>query len=359
MPTLSIFPSYPIFQDKNGNPLERGYINIGTAGSDPVANAITVYYDSGLTQTATQPIRTVAGYPVNSSNERTMLYMSGSDYSLRVADSNNVQVTYELNATDVSYLTGSTAQDNTANIATNTANIATNTSNIATNTSNISTNTSSISTNAGNISTNTSNISTNTSNIATNTSNIAANTAAIAAISPLWKDTWNAYIDDNQTGASSTTWQSVNLGTRLDVTDDWTNTIFKFDIKGRVYSSAQTNRYIEFDGFLTKKVGSEPQILIKSSTGTVSGATTGEAEVIQGALTASGTKINIGTTANGNFSTGFGTVNIERQDNSDEFCVRIDVTYYTAVTNMDMQLAISGTRDYSGSLLSSSNGTEF
>jgi hypothetical protein len=86
MSALSIQPTYPIFIETDGQPLEDGYIWIGTANLDPQGNPINVYWDSALTQLAGQPIRTSGGYPVNSGTP-ARLYVN-SDYSIRVMNKN-------------------------------------------------------------------------------------------------------------------------------------------------------------------------------------------------------------------------------------------------------------------------------
>lgn len=90
MPTLSVQPTYPIFTDIDGQPLEDGYIWIGTANLDPQTNPINVYWDAGLTLLAAQPIRTLAGYPSNSGTP-ARLYVN-SDYSIRVMNKNGSTV---------------------------------------------------------------------------------------------------------------------------------------------------------------------------------------------------------------------------------------------------------------------------
>jgi len=85
MSALSIQPTYPIFTETDGLPLENGYIWIGAANLDPQGNPITVYWDAALTITAPQPIRTLNGYPSRSGTP-ARLYVN-SDYSIRVQDS--------------------------------------------------------------------------------------------------------------------------------------------------------------------------------------------------------------------------------------------------------------------------------
>ena len=52
---------FPVFFDSNGDPLDDGYVYIGTVDEDPITNPIQVYFDAGLTQPAAQPLRTVRG----------------------------------------------------------------------------------------------------------------------------------------------------------------------------------------------------------------------------------------------------------------------------------------------------------
>ncbi len=86
MSALSVNPTFPIFTDIDGQPLENGYVYIGTANLDPQGNPINVYWDAALTQLAVQPIRTRGGYPVNSGTP-ARLYVN-SDYSIRVMNQN-------------------------------------------------------------------------------------------------------------------------------------------------------------------------------------------------------------------------------------------------------------------------------
>ena len=90
MSALSIQPTYPIFTGIDGQPLEDGYVWIGTANLDPQTNPINVYWDAALTLPAAQPIRTLAGYPANSGTP-ARLYVN-SDYSIRVMNKNGSTV---------------------------------------------------------------------------------------------------------------------------------------------------------------------------------------------------------------------------------------------------------------------------
>ena len=82
MTALSIQPPFPIFSDSDGQPLDNGYIWIGTVNLAPQTNPISIYWDAALTQTAAQPLRTSGGYIVNSGTP-AVIY-AASDYSILV-----------------------------------------------------------------------------------------------------------------------------------------------------------------------------------------------------------------------------------------------------------------------------------
>lgn len=86
MSALSVQPTFPIFTDIDGQPLEDGYIFIGAANLNPQTNPITVYQNAALTTVAVQPIRTRGGYPVFSGTPGR-LYVN-SDYSIQVQNKN-------------------------------------------------------------------------------------------------------------------------------------------------------------------------------------------------------------------------------------------------------------------------------
>lgn len=98
MSALSIQPVYPIFTDIDGQPLEAGYVWIGTANLDPQTNPINVYWDAALTIAAPQPIRTLAGYPSRNGTP-ARLYVN-SDYSIRVMNRNGSTVYSAPSATE-------------------------------------------------------------------------------------------------------------------------------------------------------------------------------------------------------------------------------------------------------------------
>ena len=57
MSANSLSVPFPIFNDIDGDPLDAGYIYIGTANLDPVTNPISVYFDEALTVPAAQPVQ--------------------------------------------------------------------------------------------------------------------------------------------------------------------------------------------------------------------------------------------------------------------------------------------------------------
>lgn len=91
MSANSLSVPFPIFNDIDGDPLDAGYIYIGTANLDPVTNPISVYFDEALTIPASQPIRTLNGFPSNSGSP-ARLYISADDYSITVKNKNGSQV---------------------------------------------------------------------------------------------------------------------------------------------------------------------------------------------------------------------------------------------------------------------------
>jgi hypothetical protein len=90
MSALSIQPPYPAFAGADGQPLENGYIWVGTVNLNPQVNQIAVYWDSALTIAAAQPIRTLNGYPVYQGTPAR--FYAGSDYSIQVLDSKGTVV---------------------------------------------------------------------------------------------------------------------------------------------------------------------------------------------------------------------------------------------------------------------------
>ena len=110
MSALSIQPPYPAFAGTDGQPLENGYIYVGTVNLNPQVNPITVYWDAALTIPAAQPIRTFNGYPVYQGTPSR--FYAGSDYSIQVLDSKGSLVYTSLHGNVAS---GSVASNATGN----------------------------------------------------------------------------------------------------------------------------------------------------------------------------------------------------------------------------------------------------
>lgn len=91
MAALSIQVPYPVFYDRDGDPLDNGNIYIGVANLDPVANPIQVYFDEALTIPASQPLKTSNGY-VYRNGTPAQLYVNATDFSITVKDSKNTLV---------------------------------------------------------------------------------------------------------------------------------------------------------------------------------------------------------------------------------------------------------------------------
>ena len=92
MPLTQLAPPYPIFTDKNGDPLDAGYLYFGVVNLNPETNPIQVYYDSALTQPAAQPLRTSNGYVMR--NGSPALIYANSQFSVTVRNKNNELVIY-------------------------------------------------------------------------------------------------------------------------------------------------------------------------------------------------------------------------------------------------------------------------
>jgi hypothetical protein len=95
MSALSVEPPFPAFAGADGQPLDDGYIWIGTVNLNPITNPIVAYWDDALTITAVQPIRTSGGYPVYQGTP-SRIYTNG-DYSIQVQNKNATVVYTSLN----------------------------------------------------------------------------------------------------------------------------------------------------------------------------------------------------------------------------------------------------------------------
>lgn len=111
MSAIEVNPPFPVFSDIDGQPLENGYIWIGTVNLNPQTNPINVYWDAALTISATQPIRTLGGYPSNSGTPAR--FFVNADYSIRVMNRNGSTIYSSLNGNAVG--SGTVATNATGN----------------------------------------------------------------------------------------------------------------------------------------------------------------------------------------------------------------------------------------------------
>jgi len=77
---------YPVFTDKDGRPLDNGYVYFGTVYENPETSPVQVYYDPGLTQLAPQPLRTSNGYIMR--NGSPAILYAADLYSVTLRDKN-------------------------------------------------------------------------------------------------------------------------------------------------------------------------------------------------------------------------------------------------------------------------------
>jgi hypothetical protein len=91
MSALSIEVPFPVFQDRDGQPLENGYIWLGVANLNPQVNPIIAYFDVALTIPAAQPLRTINGY-ISNAGTPAQVYVDAVNFSILVQDSKGSMV---------------------------------------------------------------------------------------------------------------------------------------------------------------------------------------------------------------------------------------------------------------------------
>jgi hypothetical protein len=91
MSAISIQVPFPVFQDRDGQPLDNGYIWIGVPNLSPQINPVNVYFDEALTILAPQPLRTINGY-ISRSGSPAQVYVDGVNFSILVQDSKGSMV---------------------------------------------------------------------------------------------------------------------------------------------------------------------------------------------------------------------------------------------------------------------------
>lgn len=88
---------FEYFTDTNGDPLDGGYVYIGTSNQSPKTSPVTVYFDSAMTIPAPQPLRTTAGRIVRSGSP-AVIYFNEPTFSILVENKSGQQVTYSATA---------------------------------------------------------------------------------------------------------------------------------------------------------------------------------------------------------------------------------------------------------------------
>lgn len=91
MSALSIQVPFPVFNDRDGQPLDNGYVWIGQPNLSPQTNPVNVYFDEALTILAPQPLRTINGY-ISNSGTPAQVYIDGVNFSILVQDSKGTMV---------------------------------------------------------------------------------------------------------------------------------------------------------------------------------------------------------------------------------------------------------------------------
>ena len=107
--SLQIASPFQQFFDRDGSPLDNGFVYVGTVNLNPETNPLTVYFDDALTIPAAQPLRTSNGYIVRNGSP-ARIYTSQEDFSLTVREKNNVLVFTVADATSLSNLAVQFAQ---------------------------------------------------------------------------------------------------------------------------------------------------------------------------------------------------------------------------------------------------------
>jgi len=86
MSALSIQVPFPVFQDRDGQPLDNGYVFLGVANLNPQTNPVVAYFNEALTIVAAQPLRTINGY-ISNAGTPAQVYIDGVSFSILVQDS--------------------------------------------------------------------------------------------------------------------------------------------------------------------------------------------------------------------------------------------------------------------------------
>jgi hypothetical protein len=100
---LPVEQPFKTYTDRDGHPLDSGYVYFGQPDQNPITAPVTVYWDAAGTQPAAQPLRTENGYIVRAGTPANVFF-SGS-YSELVQDKRGRQVFYARTSNDFSSAT--------------------------------------------------------------------------------------------------------------------------------------------------------------------------------------------------------------------------------------------------------------
>jgi hypothetical protein len=92
MTLTQLAPPYPIFTDRDGSPLDAGYLYFGEVNQNPETNPIQIYYDSAFTIPAAQPLRTSNGYVMRNGSPAAVY--TNDYFSVTVRNKKNELVIY-------------------------------------------------------------------------------------------------------------------------------------------------------------------------------------------------------------------------------------------------------------------------
>lgn len=94
MANILVQSPFQYLTDRNGRALANGNVYIGEPNQDPQNFPKAAYFDVGGTVVAPNPIRTnSAGFPCDMTGNPQRIFTDG-DYSIRVSDQNDAQITY-------------------------------------------------------------------------------------------------------------------------------------------------------------------------------------------------------------------------------------------------------------------------
>lgn len=110
-----VFQPFPQFFDRDGSPLDNGFIYVGLANQNPESSPVQVYYDEAMTIPAAQPIRTINGYPSRNGSPAKM-YVTQDNFSITVRGKNNELVYYVSEQTGLSTLQQNLASSSGASL---------------------------------------------------------------------------------------------------------------------------------------------------------------------------------------------------------------------------------------------------